>query len=68
MSEQKKKNGTIFHVHIHYEQGCVVSSKLIDCDAEKDITGAICNAVKIHLSKYDINGKIEQVHIDLQDV
>lgn len=67
MSEHKK-NGVAFHVHVHYQQGCVVSSTLMDIDAEKDVPGAICNAVKIHLSKYDIGGKIEQVHIDLQDI
>lgn len=67
MSELKK-NGVNFHVHVHYAQGCVVSSMLADVDAEKDLPEAICNAVKTHLRKYGISGKIEQVHIDLQDI
>ena len=67
MSEQKK-NGVEFQVHVHYAQGCVVSSTLADVDAENDIPNAICNAVKTHLRLYDINDKIEQVHVDLRDI
>lgn len=68
MSDLKEKNGVSFQVHIHYAQGCVVSSTLADVDADKDLPNAICNAVKIHLNKYGINGKIEQVHVDLRDI
>ena len=68
MSELKEKNGVSFQVHVHYAQGCIVSSTLADVDADKDLPNAICNAVKIHLSKYGINGKIEQVHVDLRDI
>lgn len=68
MSEQKEKNGVLFQVHVHYAQGCIVSSTLADVDAGKDLPNAICNAVKIHLSKYGIDGKIEQVHVDLRDI
>lgn len=64
----KEKNGVKFQVHVHYAQGCVVSSMLADVDAEKDLPDAICNAVRTHLRKYGIYGKIEQVHIDLQDI
>lgn len=67
MSELKK-NGVNFHVHVHYEQGCAVSSMLADVDAEKDLPNAICNAVRIHLCKYGISGKIEHVNIDLRDI
>lgn len=68
MGEQKEKNGVSFQVHVHYAQGCTVSSTLADVDADKDLPHAICNAVKIHLNKYGFNGKIEQVHVDLQDI
>lgn len=67
MSE-RKKNGVMFRVEVHYEQGCAVSSTLADVDAERNITDAVCNAIKIHLYKYAINGKIEQVHVDLRDI
>lgn len=64
----KEKNGVKFQVHVHYAQGCIVSSMLADVDAEKDLPDAICNAVRTHLRKFGIGGKIEQVHIDLQDI
>lgn len=67
MSEQKK-NGVKFQVHVHYTQGCVVSSTLADVDADKDLPNAICNAIKVHLKDFSINGKIECVCIDLQDI
>ena len=67
MSDQNK-TGVRFDVHVHYEQGCTVSSTLMDVDANRDMPYAICNAVKTHLNKYSFAGKIEQVHIDLREI
>ena len=68
MSELNEKNGMSFQVHVHYAQGCIVSSTLADVDADKDLPNSICNAVKTHLRKFGIGGKIEQVHVDLRDI
>ena len=63
-----EKNGIEFQIHIDYDKGCTVSSKIANVDAKKNLSEAICTAVKTHLDKFHIGDKINRVTIDMKDI
>lgn len=63
------QNGIEFNVHVEYDNGVTVSSKIGDADAKKDLPKSIGNAVKIHLEKFNVfNEKILRIQIDMRNI
>lgn len=67
--EKTESNGMEYTVHIEYENGATVSSKIADVDAKKDLPKSIGNAVKIHLENFNVfNEKILRIQIDMRNI
>lgn len=63
------QNGIEFNVHVEYNNGATVSSRIFDVDAKKDLPKSIGNAVKTHLDKFNVfNEKIIRIQIDMRDI
>ena len=63
------QNGIEFNVHVEYENGATVSSRIADADAKKDLPKSIGMAVKIHLDKFNVfNEKISRIQIDMRNI